>query len=296
MTDSDRSTFQQLCDLADLDVLGLLDEVDQPEFEQGFNRSTPLEQDQIRERQAQMVTRLVGELELDATEGPSEELRQRVIESILSENDRLEASLAPLARIGRRRRERIQRSGVNRQDLELSVADRTIQLRQAARSATVWRAASFALMAGLLASLIAGVIISRDAQEANRLASQQSATEQLKDRYSVDLESMLLANEDQHVLGLSTEVATNGGLTVRLDKVNNTVDLVVFGLKPGEYFVDYTIDGKRNQIPFRLDHRATVVSLSNIPDGLASTLASSSWTITDQDGNTVARCNSMIAV
>ena len=96
MSDSDQITFQQLCELADLDVLGLLDEVDQSDFEQGFNGSTPLEQDQLRERQAQLVTRLVGELGLDDSEGPTEELKQRVIESILSENQRLEASLAPL--------------------------------------------------------------------------------------------------------------------------------------------------------------------------------------------------------
>ena len=295
MSDSDQFTFQQLCELADLDVLGLLDEVDQSDFEQGFNGSTPLEQDQLRERQAQLVTRLVGELGLDDSEGPTEELKQRVIESILSENQRLEASLAPLARIGRRRRDRLQRSAPVRHQREVVGADQGIQLRQAVRSATVWRAASFALMAGLLASLIAGVWISRDAQEANRLASQQSAAAQLKDRYNVDLEAMLLANEYQHVLGLSTAVATNGGLTARLDKANNTVELVVFGLKPGEYFVDYTIDGQRNKIPFRVDHRATVVSLSAIPDGLARTLASSSWSITDPDGITIARWQPPIA-
>ena len=295
MSDSDRITFQQLCELADLDVLGLLEDVERSAFEQGFNQSTPLEQDQLRERQALLVTRLLSDSATEDSEGPSEELRERVLDAIHSENARLEASLAPLARIGRRRRERTHRSDSAESAFISAGADQTIRLRQAARSATIWRAASFGLMAGLLASLIAGVWISKDAQEANRLASQQSASEQLKERYSVDLDSMLLANEDQHVLGLATEVATNGGLTVRLDKANNTVDLVVFGLKPGEYFVDYTIDGQRNRIPFRLDHRATVISLSNIPDGLASTLASSSWSITDLDGNTVARCNSMIA-
>ena len=147
-------------------------------------------------------------------------------------------------------------------------------------------------MAGLLATLIAGVVISKDAQEANRLASQQSASEQLKERYNVDLESMLSVGPGQYVLGLATQVAQDGGVTVRLDKENNTVELVVFGLKPGDYFLQY--DRNQKRIPFRLDNRATVVALSDIPEGLAGVLASSSWSIADQNGSVVAVCNSNI--
>ena len=292
MSDSGRITFQQLCDLADLDVLGLLDEVDQSAFERGFNGSTPLEQDQLRERQAHLVTRLVGELGMDASEVPSEELRQRIHDSIRAENARLEASLAPLAHIGRRRRERTHRSGASNHANGSSGAGQALRLQQAIRSATIWRAASFGLMAGLLATLIAGVVISKDAQEANRLASQQSASEQLKERYNVDLESMLSVGPGQYVLGLATQVAQDGGVTVRLDKENNTVELVVFGLKPGDYFLQY--DRNQKRIPFRLDNRATVVTLSDIPEGLAGVLASSSWSIADQNGSVVAVCNSNI--
>ena len=294
MSDLNRITFQELADLSDLDVLGLLDEVDQPIFERGFNAATPLEQDQLRERQAQLVTRLVGELGLADSKALPAELRQRVLSAIESENELIAASLAPLARIGRRRRERMQRS-IPHPSATTVQPDSTLQLRQVTRSAVIWRAASFALMAGLLASLIAGIWISRDAQVAYRLASQQSASEQLKERYAIDLDKMLLANEGQHVLGLSTEVANNGAITVRLDKQENTVELLVFGMAPGDYFIDYMIDGQRNKIAFRVDHRATVIPFNEVPDGLAGTLASSSWSIADQDGNIVARCNPLIA-
>ena len=295
MSDSDRITFQELCELSDLDVLGLLDEFDQPLFERGFNLATALEQDQIRERQAQLVTRLVGELGLADTEALPAELKQRVLDAVHSENQMLEASLAPLARIGRRRRERLQRMQDQPHASVLAV-DSVLQLRQANRSAVIWRAASFALMASLLASLIAGVWISRDAQEANRLASQLSASQQLKERYDLDLDSIMHANAGQHVLGLSTEPRFNGAMAVRLDTEANAVDLLVFGMNPGDYAIQYTKNDVTKKIQFKIHERATVVQIdgSGIEDGLAKALASSRWSIIDSDGIVVARCNSMV--
>jgi hypothetical protein len=292
MSDPNQITFQELSDLSDLDVLGLLDEVDQPIFERGFNAATPLEQDQLRERQAQLVTRLVGELGSADSQALPADLRQRVLNAIDSENQLIAASLAPLARIGRRRRERMQRS-LPHLPTSTGQPDSALQLRQVTRSAVIWRAASFALMASLLASLIAGIWISRDAQVANRLASQQSASEQLKERYVVDLDAMLLAGENQYVRGLSTKVANNGAFAVHLDKdkKKNTVELLVFGIDPGDYFIEYMKEGTRKKIGFRVDHRTTVVSFDEVPVGLAHTLASTSWSITDEDGITIAEWN-----
>ena len=293
MRDSDRITFQELSELSDLDVLGLLDEVDQPIFEREFNAATPLEQDQLRERQAQLVTRLVGELGLaDASALPAD-LKQRVLNAIASENELIEASLAPLARIGRRRRERMQRT-LPSLAAPGSLTDSTLQLRQVTRSAVIWRAASFALMAGLLVSLITSIWISRDAQIASRLALQQSASEQLKERYEQDLDSMLLPGEGQYVLGLSTEEGFNGAFAVHLDtdQKKNTVELLVFGIDPGDYSIRYTEEGGESRtIGFRVDHRTTVVPFDEVPVGLATTLASSSWSIIGQDGTIVAECN-----
>ena len=174
--------------------------------------------------------------------------------------------------------------------------DSVLQLRQANRSAVIWRAASFALMASLLASLIAGVWISRDAQEANRLASQLSASQQLKERYDLDLDSIMHANAGQHVLGLSTEPRFNGAMAVRLDTEANAVDLLVFGMNPGDYAIQYTKNDVTKKIQFKIHERATVVQIdgSGIEDGLAKALASSRWSIIDSDGIVVARCNSMV--
>ena len=296
MSDSDRITFQELCELSDLDVLGLLDEFDQPLFEHGFNVATALEQDQIRDRQAQLVTRLVGELGLADTEVLPTDLKQRVLAAIDSENQLLEASLAPLARIGRRRRERMHRTQVQSTHA-LAPVDSVLQLRQANRSAVIWRAASFALMASLLASLIAGVWISRDAQEVNQLASQHSASQQLKERYDLDLDSIVHASEPhQHVLGLSTEGRFNGAMAVRLDTEANAVDLLVFGMNPGDYAIQYTKNDVSKKIQFKIHERTTVVQIdgSGIEDGLAKALASSRWSIIDSDGIVVARCNSRV--
>ena len=123
-------------------------------------------------------------------------------------------------------------------------------------------------------------------------ATTHSAT---KERYNVDLEALLNVGPGQYVLGLASEQLAKGGLTVRLDTSENTVELVVFGLKPGDYFLECTFKDEPMKIPFRLDNRATVVTLSDIPDRLAETLATSNWTIIDQDNFTIATCNPKIA-
>ncbi|HAW96122.1 MAG TPA: hypothetical protein DCX60_07600, partial [Phycisphaerales bacterium] len=90
-------THQELLDFADLDVLGLLDEVDSTRFEAAFQKATPADQDLIRERQAALATQLVGAPDAHVL---SAELKARVLGTIQSENDAIDSALAPVARIG----------------------------------------------------------------------------------------------------------------------------------------------------------------------------------------------------
>ena len=86
-------------------------------------------------------------------------------------------------------------------------------------------------------------------------------------------------------------LAHNGAMAVRLDKVANTVELLVFGMNPGDYAIQYTKNDVTKEVKFEIHERTTVVQIDGIADGLATTLASSSWSIIDSDGNIVARCN-----
>jgi hypothetical protein len=143
---------QDLLEFADLDVLGLLDEIDSTRFEAAFQKATPADQDVIRERQAKLASQLVGTSDVSAL---PESLKARVLESIQSENDAIDSALAPVARIGigRWRREQANNPSIQPADdfSRHKLAD-PLAMRRLQRSSAIWRAASFGLIAGLAVS------------------------------------------------------------------------------------------------------------------------------------------------
>jgi len=128
MTSVEPMTPRQLLELASLDALGLLDDVESAMYTRSFHDAPATVQDE--------VLRLQGEIADDHLllpgEEPDPELRERVLKAVADALAR-DDSLAPLARIGRQRRER-DRDGNGR-----------LSRMNLGGSGQLWRAASFAL-------------------------------------------------------------------------------------------------------------------------------------------------------
>ncbi len=100
MTFVEPMTPRELLELASLDALGLLDTVEEAVYTRSFHDAPATVQDEVLRRQAEIANDL---LLLPADE-PEPNLRERVLKAVAAAVDRDELSLAPLARIGRRRR------------------------------------------------------------------------------------------------------------------------------------------------------------------------------------------------
>ena len=290
-------THQELLDFADLDVLGLLDEVDSTRFESAFQKAPPADQDLIRERQAALATELVG---LPDAKSVPEALKARVLGSIQSENDVIDSALAPVARIGigRWRREQASGSTVQPADAEHSESSSTdsFLIRRLQRSALIWRAASFGLITGLAVSLLIGFSMVENAKEATRLASQRAASEQLSELYPQELASVINNFKSDQVIGLATSVAHRGSITAILDTEENNVRLMVFAIKAGEYAITYTDDAENeHRLGFKVDEGMTIVRMDSVDEGVARALASRKWAVRDSNNALVAVCNPGIA-
>jgi len=142
----------ELRELADLDALGLLDEVDTHRFEQALMDATVVDQEMVRNRQAMLLQRLVGAPAQEMPEG----LRDRVLAAVREDIAKQDDDLAPIATIGRRRRDRSPGIGTysGTSDLATSVNFSPLEITRLRRASTVWRAASFGLAAGLLVAII----------------------------------------------------------------------------------------------------------------------------------------------
>ncbi len=148
MTSVEPMTPRQLLELASLDALGLLDDVESAMYTRSFHDAPATVQDE--------VLRLQGEIANDPVllpgEEPDPELRERVLKAVADALAR-DDSLAPLARIGRQRR----------------IADRDIDTRVTlGGSGQFWRAASFA-MAGV--SLIMAYFMAMGRQASDDVAA-----------------------------------------------------------------------------------------------------------------------------
>ena len=128
MTSVEPMTPKELLELASLDALGLLDDVESAMYTRSFHDAPATVQDE--------VLRLQGEIANDHLllpgEEPDPELRERVLKAVADALAR-DDSLAPLARIGRQQRGR-DRDGTGR-----------MGRMNLGGSGQLWRAASFAL-------------------------------------------------------------------------------------------------------------------------------------------------------
>src|SRR5262249_43289867 len=96
---AEEMTTKELLELASLDSLGLLDDVESAIYTRSFLNAPATMQDEVVRLQAEVC----GDLALLPSEEPDSRLRERVLEAVAQAVAREESRLAPLARIGRRR-------------------------------------------------------------------------------------------------------------------------------------------------------------------------------------------------
>ncbi len=147
MTFVEPMTPRELLELASLDAVGLLDTVEEAVFTRSFHDAPATVQDEVLRRQAEIA----NDLSLLPGDEPDPNLRERVLKAVAAAVERDEATLAPLARIGRRK----------------SAAERETGSRIGhTGSGQFWRAASFVL-AGV--SLIMVYFLAVGAQSSREL-------------------------------------------------------------------------------------------------------------------------------
>ena len=140
---------EDLRSLAALDAMGMLDEVDASAFDRAFRDSTPSVQAELRDLQASIA---VDPAFLAASEEPAPDLKARTLARVMTEVERDESTLAPIAHIGRTAARPGRAAGVGQeafiaQAIELATVRQ--DLRRFTRSSYYWRAATIALTAAV---------------------------------------------------------------------------------------------------------------------------------------------------
>ncbi len=149
MTSVEPMTPRQLLELASLDALGLLDDVESAMYTRSFHDAPATVQDEVLRLQGEIA----NDLQLLPGEEPDPQLRERVLKAV-ADALALDDSLAPLARIGREQRQRDRDGSRRRGPIRLG------------GSGQFWRAASFA-MAGV--SLIMAYFLAIGRQASSEL-------------------------------------------------------------------------------------------------------------------------------
>lgn len=142
---------EELRDLAILETLGLLEEVDEAKFERAFADLTPDQQAELLDLQSAVAVEIAGA----GDEEPDRALRYKVLARLASEIDQDASACGPIASIG----ERVRAIGNDaRTGAASAMADSTpesmIDVRRMRRSSLVWRAATFVLGSSLIAMIV----------------------------------------------------------------------------------------------------------------------------------------------
>jgi hypothetical protein len=146
MTGFDLPTREELLQLAPLEALGLLDELEDHRFARGFEVATPTVQDEIRDLQAAVAV----EFGSAGVEGPERALRFKTLAAMSAAVEADDESCAPIASIGERAAMQMRRRSQLVVEGDAIAATRRDRDR---RSSIFWRAAALALGSGLLVTL-----------------------------------------------------------------------------------------------------------------------------------------------
>lgn len=268
-------TPAEMLELASLDALALLDEQDAALFERAFQASSPDQQREIREFQAQMVT----DPALLSAEEPTELLRMRVLSHVLREvahaPKQRRGELAPVAMIASRHGSGVVAGGESRRSPWTTMH----------RSVAVWQAASFALLAGLVTSL---VFYSKAVTEADASLTKIARVE-ISDRIREALGAPPWAVMDRAEFKKSLNSPTmRETASVFADQTSGLLVVVAYGVPSSALTLKVTDRNGHLVASVPLEREGTLhAGFLRLPTVNASVMAAATFQIVDGAGNVV---------
>jgi hypothetical protein len=261
-------TREELLELAALDAFGLLDEYEAALYSRSFHHAPAAVQDEIRDVQAALASEEA--LLPDAEPDPS--LRERVLRAV---NDAIEADslrLAPLAMIGRSRRDAEPSNG------RLSLLS----------SGQVWRAATFVLAGSLLVVLYFGIQFYDRNEQITDYALGQRTYDQVSDLLGPDLLMYLNNPNTTSIVLLPVDEDDAMHAVVFVDESTGEGFLYTFGVMPQtEYRLTARSNGRESFARnFQAANALHGVRLTGID---AALVGSPSWSIADANGEVLLR-------
>jgi len=234
MTSSVDTSRGELLELAPLEALGLLDEVDERRFDISFNESPPHVQDEIRDLQAAVA----AEFGSVGSESADRSLKYRVLAALSAAVDEDDQQCAPIAAIGNPRA--YQRNVIS--ELASHTSDsidpklvEAIRRDRYARSSLIWRAAAIALGCGLLVTLYFTAQISHNSQELVELALGNSNTSELRKKIGPTYDEFVNSSRSiVHSMASVDPAAVSGGITIFIDPQDQEGLLLGFSLSSAD--------------------------------------------------------------
>ncbi len=266
MTSVEPMTPRQLLELASLDALGLLDDVESAMYTRSFHDAPATVQDE--------VLRLQGEIAKDHLllpgEEPDPELRERVLKAVADAIAR-DDSLAPLARIGKTRRS-TERDNEGRVYL--------------GGSGQFWRAASFAL-AGVSLIMVYFMAMGRQASDDLTAAALWNNTVELEVLLSPPAKAFLLDESIKiDLIALDTDAVYDASVFVNRD--SRQALILVSNLPAAEgkaYVLQAVVPGSLEPTLVKRFHAEAGFGGVRVDDLPARLLAAAvRWQITTIDG------------
>ena len=217
MTSSVGTSREELLELAPLEALGLLDEVDERRFDIAFDDSTLSVQDEVRDLQAAVA----AEFGSAGSESPDRALRFRVLAALSSAVDEDDQQCAPIAAIGTPRAIHqnliTNGSGEHQEDIDPRLTE-AIRRDRYARSSLIWRAAAIALGCGLLVTLYFTNQLSQNSRELVELALGNSNTMQLREKIGPTYEEFVNSSTSiVHSMASADPANVSGGITIFIE-------------------------------------------------------------------------------
>ena len=235
-----------------LDAMGMLDEVEAAAFDREFRNAPAALQAELRTVQAEVAV----DPAFRGAGDPPADLKLRTLTRVMSAVEEQESQLAPIAHIGlvggmlcqasgdragasgRRSVSSIDAQELVDQAMELAVL--RSDMDRFVRSSRVWRAASFALMAGLLAALAFNFVTQGLAGRIAEAALGMASHREIYAAMGHETAGTLLQAGGTR---LSTAVRGGGAVLVAMNPATKDSLVYAFGLTPGRSYVVEHVSG-----------------------------------------------------
>ena len=280
---------EDLRSLAALDAMGMLDEVDASAFDRAFRDATPSVQAELRDLQASIA---VDPAFLAASEEPAPDLKARTLARVMTEVERDESTLAPIAHIGRTAARPGRAAGQEAfiaQAIELATVRQ--DLRRFTRSSYYWRAATIALTAALTVAFVFQVTTRSFAERVAELALGAAATDKLLATIGHDGAGKDIERADwlRGMHGADGSGLGTGLLAADIEAGRLTA--VFLGMRTGQtYELRHVVDGVSRTVATFVASRASwTVVLDGIGAGEFASLRAGTLELVDPEKNVVMR-------